>query len=187
MFSRRAPVLLLSAVLALAVLGASTQEWIRVALVSGSDHSVTGSQAAAAISPLSLAVVASVAAGSLARRRGLIVLAIVQALLGIGLTVTTVSIIADPVSASAAQISAATGVAGSVAITTLVDSTQLMGWPFAAAAAAVLVVGAAGIVLVRSGAWARRRAGRMGADSAPEDPAGQWDMLSRGGDPTQDV
>lgn len=187
MFSRRAPVLLLSAVFALAVLGASTQEWIRVALVSGSDHSVTGSQAAAAISPLSLAVVAVVAAGSLAGRRGLVVLAIVQALLGVGLTATTISIIADPVSASAAQISAATGVAGSAAITDLVGSTQLMGWPFVAAAAAVLVVGTAVVMLVHSGVWTRRRTGRMRADVAPEDAAGQWDLLSRGGDPTQDV
>ncbi len=186
MLNRRGPVLFLTAALALIALGASTQEWIRVTLVGGGVHSVTGSEAAAGIAPMCLALVALVAALSLAKRRGIAVLGVLQALLGVGLVGIMVVVLADPISASGAVVGSATGVAGRSALGALVVSSSVMGWPYVSIVAASLAAILGCLVVIKSAVWTNRpeRHG-VNRDVDPTDSIATWDRLSRGADPTQ--
>ena len=180
--------MLATAALALVALGASTQEWLHVALVGGAEHSVTGSDAVPVLAPLSLSVVALVAAASLARRVTLTVFGALLILLGAAMAVASFGVLSSPVAASGSVISTATGVSGDTAIAALVASTAATGWLFACGTAAVAVAACGVLVVVRARAWSRHVSSkaRTLSQHPADDALGAWDTLSRGVDPTDE-
>jgi hypothetical protein len=103
--------------------------------------------------------------------------------------VAAIAVLADPRSAAAAAVPAATGRAGP-----LPDPARTSIWVWAALLAGLLTVACGAVAVVRAAAWPA--SGRRFDSGAPEgsaggapstgaaDPVTAWDALSRGEDPT---
>lgn len=203
MTGRRSKLLaiLATALFALAILGAWTQTWFVVTLTTGQQLEVTGDIAAPALTALALCNLVLIGALAIAGPFFRVVLSLLQALIG-GVVVFSASLaLAAPVSASAAAITTASGVAGDKSTAELVESYSATGWPMVSLVAGVLLVVVALWMLVTSRSWPgssrKYQAVRLdptGNGPATEDAAAggpvarssvdDWDSLSSGADPT---
>jgi uncharacterized membrane protein (TIGR02234 family) len=196
-------------VLVLAILAASgvallawTQVWARVSLAAdGSAASaleVTGSVASPALTALALAGLALGGALTIAGVVIRVILGLLEVLLGVSVILSAAQAILDPVGASAAAVTAATGIAGTESTRAAVSGAALTPWPFVALIAGVLMllIGLAVCVTARRwpGPTSRYETTRFEPATGPAAPAtgaarprdavDDWDGLTRGDDPT---
>ncbi len=171
----------------------STQTWLTVALREGGDSlQVAGAAAIPVLAPLCLAVLAlggalSIVGLVLRFVFGALTVAAAAALLWL----TGPIAFAPPVSAVAAEVTTATGIAGTESVAALVSAITVTPWPAVTFAVWIVLLAAGVFTLVTARAW--RRAGRryttestaaaVPADQ-PLDAVDSWDELSRGEDPT---
>ena len=179
-----------------------TQVWILADVAtSGSarEHlEVTGSTASPALTALALAGLALGGALTIAGPVIRVVLGVLEILLGVSVFLGAFLAVSDPAGASAAAVTAATGISGTESIDQAVIDPTVTAWPFVALAAAVLMalVGVAVVVTARRwpGPTTRYQAVRLepqrptddvdAAEAPPRDAVDDWDELSRGDDPT---
>jgi hypothetical protein len=181
-------VLLLSGLLLSALVFAGwTQEWFAVTLVDGPTLSVAGDVAAPALSALALTCLVLLGALSIAGPVFRVVLGVLQVLLGGTMVLSGVLALVNPVAASSASITDATGIAGDAPVAALVASIAMTAWPVLSTIAAALLalLGVAVVVTARRwpGSGRKYSAVRLspgGERSAVDD----WDALSSGEDPT---
>lgn len=192
-WSRKSSLVILTAVMALAVFGTTTQTWITVhldpaQLAQGANSReglpVQGSKAATAVTALALVALAGGLAASIAGRVARWIITGIVAAAAAGIVAAAVTVLADPLSASQGAIAAATGVTGSSAQVTVT------AFPVLAIVAGVLLGLAALLIVPASRYWKTRTrydaatASRAGAHTGPADEIDSWDRLSRGDDPT---
>jgi hypothetical protein len=150
--------------------------------------SITGDIAAPALIALALAGLALVAALAIAGPFFRAVLGVLQALIGFTVGLSSLLAINDPVGASAAAISKASGVSGDASIRSLVVNVSATPWPWFALVVGVLTFALGIFVVVTSRRWpgSSRRYQPVRLD--PADPGANavsdWDTLSGGTDPT---
>ena len=188
--------LLVTAVLANAlILAAWTQSGLSISLVGVGPHSgaldVVGSVAAPALSALALAGLALVAALAIAGPVFRIILGVLEAVIGVCVAISAITVLTAPATAGAAAVTEATGVAGNQSTVDLVAATSLTAWP-AVALVLGIILGLAGLATAVThrmwpGPSRKYQAVRFTqVESAPSaDPVGAWDDLSRGDDPTR--
>jgi len=194
------PTLILAVIVAsgLALL-AWTQVWATVRLAADGTTQqvldVTGSTAAPGLTALALAGLALAGALTIAGVVIRFILGLLEALLGVSVILSAALALADPIGASAAAVTAATGIAGADSTRSAVSSAALTFWPFLALAAGLLMflVGLAVCVTARRwpGPTTRYESTRLEpvTDSStsqgrPRDAVDDWDGLTRGDDPT---
>ncbi|MFD5600539.1 Trp biosynthesis-associated membrane protein [Leucobacter sp. NPDC058333] len=169
---------------------AGSQTWISF-MVDGT-HSlevVAGSDVNAAVSPISIAIVAAALALTIAGPIFRRVLGGLVALLGAGLAALTISVLAAPLTAITGTITSLTGISGS-ATTSLVVWSQVSAWVWVCVVAGVLAALLGLLVIVRGGRWvsggrkydASARANT--ASSGKPDRISDWDALTGGDDPS---
>ena len=179
-----------------------TQVWILADVAtSGSarEHlEVTGSTASPALTALALAGLALGGALTIAGPVIRVVLGLLEILLGVSVFLGAFLAVTDPAGASAAAVTAATGISGKESIDQAVIDPTVTAWPFVALAAAVAMalVGVAIVATARRwpGPTTRYQAVRLeparptddvdAAEASPRDAVDDWDELSRGDDPT---
>jgi Tryptophan-associated transmembrane protein (Trp_oprn_chp) len=141
---------------ALALL-AWTQSWVDVTIVlqgTATSHlDVTGSTAAPALTALALAGLALAGALTIAGPVIRVVLGVLEVLLGASVFIAALSAVIDPARASAAAVTAATGIAGHESIQVTVAGAALSGWPYLALAAACVMAAAGVAVLLTQHRW----------------------------------
>jgi hypothetical protein len=181
--------ILVSAVLALAVLVAWTQTWFSVTLVDGTALDIAGQVAAPALSALALTTLVLVGALALAGPFFRVVFGVLQVFIAVAVVFSAVLAIAGPVAASASAISEATGIAGDDSVAGLVDTVGQSAWSYVALVAGVLigVVGVAVIVTARTwpGSSRKYQATRLEPATSERTSVDDWDSLSGGDDPTE--
>lgn len=147
---------------------------------------VTGTQAAPAVTALSLAALAAVLALRISGRVLRMIISVVIAAAGLGTGAAVVTVLTDPALAARTQVSEATNVTGAD------GSYVLTVWPWLCLVLAAATVVTAVWLLLTSRHWrtnSRRferspqRAGAPGA-SGHADDIDAWDSLSEGRDPT---
>lgn len=164
-----------------------TQEWFSVALIDGPSLSVAGDVAAPALSTLALTCLVLIGALSIAGPFFRVVLGVLQVLLGATMVLSGVLALANPVQASAASVSEATGIAGSGPVAELVASVAISAWPWVSTIAAALIAltGVAVVITGKSWPGSGRKYGATKLEPAGERTAvDDWDALSDGTDPT---
>jgi uncharacterized membrane protein (TIGR02234 family) len=176
-----------------------TQVWATVQLTGdGSAQQaldVSGSTASPALTALALAGLALAGALTIAGVVIRIILGLLEMLLGVSVILSAALAVLDPVGASAAAVTAATGIAGTESTRDAVTGSALTFWPFLALAAGVLMFLVGLLVVVTSKRWpgptSRYEATRFEpvTDAAtgtarPRDAVDDWDGLTRGDDPT---
>ncbi|MFJ5698771.1 Trp biosynthesis-associated membrane protein [Arthrobacter sp. NPDC093139] len=192
-WARKSTVVLLIAVLALAVFGATTQTWLTVhldpqqlgqtsAVQDGLE--VQGSKAATTVTALALVALAGGLAASIAGRIARWVITAIIVLAAVGIVAAAATVLADPLAAAQGSIAAATGVSGSTA------DVSVTAFPvLAVVAGSLLALG--GLLVIPAGRhWKIRTKydtaapGTPAAKVGPVDEIDSWDRLSRGDDPT---
>lgn len=192
-WARKSTVVLLIAVLALAVFGATTQTWLTVhldpqqlgqasAVQDGLE--VQGSKAATTVTALALVALAGGLAASIAGRIARWVITAIIVLAAVGIVAAAATVLADPLAAAQGSIAAATGVSGSTA------DVSVTAFPvLAVVAGSLLALG--GLLVIPAGRhWKIRTKydtaapGTPAAKAGPVDEIDSWDRLSRGDDPT---
>lgn len=183
-----------------------TGEWFSLSLrESATGHpvlSVTGEVAAPALVALALASLALVAALALSGPFFRVVLGGLQVVIGFTVALSAALAMSNPVRASEAAVSAATGVGGSKSIAALVTSVSQTVFPLIAITVGILTVALGIFVLVTGRRWpgssGRYRQpmvledpdapgasqARSGPQDATADAISDWDTLSGGSDPT---
>ncbi|EAR24400.1 anthranilate synthase component I [marine actinobacterium PHSC20C1] len=164
-----------------------TQVWFTFELTDGSTVEALGSDAVSSLAALALSVFALVAALSISTLMVRRVLGILAAVVGVIIVLVWQSALGDPIVASSAIITEATGISGNDSLRALVVSVASTPWSVPA------VVSGSFIVLIGLGAsltahrWpvATKKYDRASTVVA-DDPASQWDAQSRGIDPTAD-
>ncbi len=187
-------------VLGLAVAGivmlSWTQTWFTLRL--DADAAVTptvvadGAAAVPQFTALAIALLALFLAMTIAGRVVRVVLAGIEILLGLGIVVSGVSALSDPVSAARGAVGEVAGVSDLGAVRRIVTSVDVTAWPAVGIAGGVLAVLLGGVVLVVQRSWpgpSRKYAATPTATaptSAPvqRDAIVDWDDLSAGLDPT---
>lgn len=190
--------ILATALFALAILGAWTQTWFMLTLTTGQQLAVTGDIAAPALTALALCNLVLIGALAIAGPFFRVVLSLLQALIGGVVVFSAALALGSPVSASAAAITTASGVAGDKSTAQLVDSYTATAWPTISLIAGTLLVVVAIWMLVTSRTWpgSTRKyqavrldpaAATIGTDGtpAPRSSVDDWDSLSSGADPTE--
>ncbi|MFK0072121.1 Trp biosynthesis-associated membrane protein [Arthrobacter woluwensis] len=202
-WSRKATVVLVTVLCAVAVFGTTTQSWVNVVLAQSGvrmpDLHVAGSKAATAVTALAVVAVAGAIASSIAGRIARWVVAVAIALSGVGIVSAGLTVLNDPRAAAQGEISRQTGVANGpaeVSLTTFPVLAVIFG--------ALLILCAVWLVLASrhwagsskyDGAASRTRAAGKGsasptgaaeeaADDEPLDAIDSWDQLSKGHDPS---
>lgn len=184
----RLSLLLSSAALSALTLLAWTQQWFVVVLVDGQRLPVDGQIAAAGLSALALAGLALVGALTIAGPVFRVVLGSVQLFLGATVLYSAVLVVIDPVAASAATISEATGIAGSESVAAVVASVEQSAWPWVTLVVGALIVIAGIGILATRRRWpvSSRKYQAVGLEPTDGERSSvdDWDALSDGGDPT---
>lgn len=162
-----------------------TQQWFTIILKEGASVEVLGSDAADSLAALALSIFALVAALSLSSLVVRRVLGVLAAVVGGAIVAVAQSAIADPLRASGALITDATGISGAESLRALVDVVNVSGWPIPAIAAGglIVVLGLLATFLAHRWPAPTKKYDRASAVVA-DDPASQWDAQSRGIDPT---
>jgi hypothetical protein len=180
--------LLLSGLLLSGVVFAGwTQQWFAVTLVDGPTLSVAGDVAAPALSTLALTCLVLIGALSIAGPFFRVVLGVLQVALGATMVLSGVLALADPVKASSASVTDATGIAGSAPVAELVASVAVSAWPWVSTIAAALIAltGVAIVVTGRKWPGSGRKYSAVKLEPSGERTAvDDWDALSGGTDPT---
>ena len=163
-----------------------TQTWLLIALDEGPTLNVAGDVAAPALSTLALTCLVLNGALSIAGPVFRVILGALEALLGITVVLSGALALAEPVKASAAAISAATGVAGTESIESLVASVTVVAWPWVATVAGGLLVLFGVLVAVTGSRWpgSGRKYSAVRLAPVERDAVDDWDSLSDGNDPT---
>jgi hypothetical protein len=211
----------LKLILILTVLGASalvllawTQVWVHaeVGLPDAGTQvlQIDGAIAVPALTALALAGFALAGALTIAGRLIRVVLGALEVLLGFSVFLAAFLAVDDPSQASAAAVTAATGIAGHESIQLSVLGTVITPWPFVAMGAAVIMAATGVAIVVTSARWPgptrkyqavrfepvvspddaapssspEDDAAAAATGPAPSDSVGDWDDLSRGEDPT---
>lgn len=198
--TRRARLLAVVVSLAVGALGviSSTQTWLVVTLQgSGDALPVPGAAAIPVLAPLSLAVLALGAALSIVGLVLRYVFGALTVLIAAILAWSTATVaFAQPTSAVASTVTAATGIAGQDAVAGLVAAVSTTAWPAVTLVGWILLAGAGALTLGTARHWrgAGRRyrtdAGAAASETPASEPSGpldavdSWDDLSRGEDPT---
>jgi uncharacterized membrane protein (TIGR02234 family) len=199
--ARRSRPLVVVAGLAVAgvIMLAWTQTWFTVHLQAGA--AVTNRVAAdgAAVVPqytaLAIASLALFLAMTIAGRVVRVVLACVEVLLGLGVVVSGITALADPVAAAKGAVGEVAGVSDLGAVRKVVDTVDVSAWPVVGIAGGVLAVLLGVVVLVVQRSWPgpSRKYGAATAGAAAQaraaapverDAVVDWDDLSAGVDPT---
>lgn len=201
MRSRRSRPLVVVAGLAVAglIMLAWTQTWFTVHLQTGSAvRSTVDADGAAAVPQYTALAIASLAlflamtiAGPVVR----VVLACIEVLLGLGVVVTGVVALRDPVAASKGAVGEVAGVSDLDSVRRAVSSVDVSAWPVVGIVGGVLAVLLGIVALVVQRAWPgpsrKYGAATAGAQAqaratAPvqRDAVVDWDDLSAGVDPT---
>ena len=193
-WARKSTLVLLIAVLAMAVFGATTQTWLTVHLdpqqlgqpgAAQDGLQVQGSKAATTVTALALVALAGGLAASIAGRIARWIITAIVVLAAVGIITAAATVLADPLAAAQGSIAAATGVAGSTA------EVSVTAFPvLAVVAGSLLALG--GLLVIPAGRhWKTRTkydtaaaAGSPAAQAGPVDEIDSWDRLSRGDDPT---
>lgn len=174
-------------VLAAAIVALSwSQPWYTLRL-SGAEYPVGGDVAGGALGPLALASLCVVLALGLAGPVFRIILAVLDALLGVCVVVVAAWSLSDPVRASLPALQQATGLtADEQAFVQQIGSTVATAWPYVGLAGGILMILVALGVAVTSRAWpvSGRKYTRTRAVTPEGDPIQDWDALSEGDDPT---
>lgn len=189
MTPRRLKLILLASGLLLAgvVFAGWTQQWFSVALVDGPTLGVTGDIAAPALSTLALTCLVLIGALSIAGPFFRVVLGVLQLLLGATMVLSGVLALVDPVKASSASITDATGIAGAAPVAALVASVAVTAWPWVATIAGALIAVTGVAVAVTGKYWpgSSRKYSPVQLEPAESRTAvDDWDALSGGSDPT---
>ncbi|MBL3700144.1 Trp biosynthesis-associated membrane protein [Leucobacter luti] len=171
---------------------AGAQPWVSF-MLDGTHEvvAVTGHEINAALSPVAIALVAAALALTIAGPVFRRVLGALVALLGAGLIALSVDIVTAPLSAVSGRITEITGIVGG-ASTSMVVWSQLSVWAWVSIAAGAVAVLLGLVVLVFGGRWAAggRKYDTTGATaprSGGTDRISDWDALSDGDDPTEDI
>ena len=167
---------------------------------SGEAIAVPGSIASPALAALGLAGLALVAALAIAGPGIRIVLGVLEVLLGGSIVLAASLSIGDPVAAVSPAVTEATGVAGSDPTASLVAEVTPTFWPTVGVIAGIILILAGVLVLATGMRWPassrRYRGARLeqtdGGAGEATSPASDraiddWDELSRGDDPTDDI
>jgi hypothetical protein len=187
---RRAKLGLILVGLALAaiVLAAWTQTWFTLTVSGVKPIVVDGSVAAPALTALALSQLVLLGAIAIAGPFFRVVLGVIQALVGVAIVASAAVSLADPVTASAASVTKATGVAGASSIAGLVDGGVVVtAWPWVSLVAGVLLMVAAVVIVITARSWpgsSSRKYTRVVAADAERTSVDDWDSLSGGDDPT---
>jgi len=198
---RRLKTLLILAVIAASGLAllAWTQVWAQVRLAAGGGTQqvldVAGSVAAPGLTALALAGLALAGALTIAGVVIRTVLGLLEVLLGASVMLSAALALWNPIGASSAAVTAATGIAGPESTRNAVDTATLTAWPFVALAAglAMVLIGLTVCVSARRWPGATKRydstrlepvAGSSDDSTRPRDAVDDWDGLTRGDDPT---
>lgn len=188
--------LLLGVLFSAAALLAWSQPWF-VATLGGESAThppipAGGDVAAPAVAALALAGLAGVGAMAISGPILRVILAILQVLVGGGIALSAVLAMLEPVTAVEPLVTAATGIAGSAAVTALVTAVPATVWPAVALASGLLLAMLGMVIALTGRAWPgstrKYQPGRFGpaeSGAGPERTVSDWDALSEGGDPTQ--
>jgi len=198
--TRIKPMLVLAVIAASGIaLLAWTQLWATVRLAADGTTQqvldVTGSIAAPGLTALALAGLALAGALTIAGVVIRIILGLLEVLLGVSVVLSASLALFDPVGASAAAVTTATGIAGAESTRAAVSGAELTLWPYLALAAGVLMVLIGLLICVTARRWpgptTRYETTRFEpvTDAAtgqtrPRDAVDDWDGLTRGDDPT---
>jgi hypothetical protein len=172
-------VIVLTIILASAVaLLAWTQTWVDATIIlqgAATMHlGVTGSTAAPALTALALAGLALAGALTIAGPVIRVVLGVLEVLLGVSVFLAALTAVIDPAGASAAAVTAATGIAGHESIQGGVAGATLSGWPHLALVAACVMTASGIAVLLTQHRWpgptTRYQAVRLAPVDPPADP-----------------
>ena len=196
-WARNSTLVLLIAVLALAVFGATTPTWSTVRLDAnqvgqavGDQNTlpVQGSKAATAVTALAVVALAGGLAASIAGKFARWVITALILLASVGIIAAAATVLADPLGAAQGSIAAATGVTGGNA------EVAVTAFPVLAVVAGALLALAALLIIPAGRHWKSRtkydaatygaHAGSAAAATGPVDEIDSWDRLSRGDDPT---
>ncbi|MDI2098089.1 Trp biosynthesis-associated membrane protein [Ruicaihuangia caeni] len=173
-----------------------TQPWANVDLTTGATVELTGSDAAPALAALGLAALALAAALTLAGVVFRVVLAVLQALIGVTVVASTAFALSSAATTAAPAVTKLTGVTGSESVAALLGDVAWTAWPVIAIIGGGLCVLHGAFVLATARKWPRSgqrferaddqgaRARRDGGAEPPRDAIGDWDALSGGDDPT---
>lgn len=167
------------------VLLAWTQSWFEVTLTTGFELEVAGDRAAPALSTFAFATLALSAALTIAGRMLRYLLGALEAALGGLVAAFAAQALADPIGAAASTITETTAVSGRESIADLVLTTSSTPFPVLAIVAGALVLLLGLVVLLTERRWPRRSTRYDAARSRTPGPAGAWDALSEGSDPTR--
>ncbi|MDO4918385.1 Trp biosynthesis-associated membrane protein, partial [Kocuria sp.] len=154
MLRRTAPAVLITLLCALALFGTTTTAWIHAAVTTSLQPvtvDVKGSDAAPAVTALGLVAAVAAVASALGGRLLRSVVGVVVALAGVGAAAAVLAVTGGPRAAAQPTVGARTGVINDGG-----DYT-MTGWPWAALAAAALLV-LCGVWLVLVAQRVRRRA-----------------------------
>jgi len=176
-----------------------TQTWFTVRLHAGAAVTSTVAADGAAVVPqytaLAIASLALFLAMTIAGRVLRIVLAAVEILLGLGVVVSGITALGDPIAAARGAVGEVAGVSDLGAVRGVVSSVSVSPWPAVGIAGGVLAVLLGVVVIVVQRAWpgpsrkyAAATAGAAAAARAAapvqRDAVVDWDDLSAGVDPT---
>ncbi|MFC5930190.1 hypothetical protein D6T64_05560 [Cryobacterium melibiosiphilum] len=162
---------------------------------------VDGSIAAPAITALALAGFALAGALTIAGPVIRAVLGALEVLIGASVFLSAYLAVSDPAHASAAAVTAATGIAGRDSVASAVEASATTGWPYLALTASVIMAVAGILIVVTTTRWpgatkkyqtVRFEPVTTDASAAAREPGRapdavvDWDELSRGEDPTNE-
>lgn len=167
-----------------------TQVWFSVTLTTDQALDVPGDSAAGGLAALGLSTLALVGALAISGPVFRVILGLLALPIGALVIVSAVIALSDPIAASSANISTATGLDGSETLHALVDAVAVTPWPAVALAVGVLEVVFGLVVVITSPRWtaASRRFQPVRFEPAEESatPSEVWDALSDGRDPTRE-
>lgn len=170
------------------VLVSWTQPWFLLEVAGGTPVTVTGETAAGALSALALAGLALGAALAIAWPVFRVVLGVLEVSIGGLVILSAVLALTDPVSASNAAITQATGVSGETSVRSLVDSVVVTAWPALTLVLGIVLVALGLLVAATSRRWPassrKYQAARFENADGERSSVGDWDSLSEGRDPT---
>lgn len=163
-----------------------TQEWFAIRLGSGETLSIAGDVAAPALTALALSGLALAGALAIAGPVFRVILGLIQVSIGALVITSAVLALADPIAASAPEITQATGVTGDESIAALVSAAIASPWPAVTVVLGILLVllGLATALTTRYWPVSSRKYQAVRLEETDGSPVADWDALSDGRDPT---
>ncbi|QZQ54042.1 Trp biosynthesis-associated membrane protein [Curtobacterium sp. TC1] len=197
---RSRPIVVVAGLLVAGVVMLSwTQTWFTVDLHDGAAVTSTVDADGAAVVPqytaLAIASLALFLAMTIAGRVLRVVLACVEILLGVGVVVSGITALGDPIAAAKGAVGEVAGVSDLAAVRRVVSGVDVSLWPAVGIVGGVLAVLLGVVVIVVQRAWPgpSRKYGAATAGAAADarakapverDAVVDWDDLSAGVDPT---